>query len=407
MTYLFPLPLGLHLDQTDERMIFKTKEQAKLLAGFNPSKIWIRGPAGSGKTYLLIEKAIGLARDIISSKSGEKLLVLCFNSVLKKALEISVKSGLPPGADLSQTVHFQTFSKLVCQLTHGLPVSTNVEKESAVNQALCFLKKDSQFRGYYDHILVDEGQDLFGRDWPELLKNMHKSSVVPSVVGDLQKPGYFWVMYDMNQYLYFAKEQAHEATHEHLTHSASLSTVLRNTGNVFQQSKKYFSSLMSEELPIKLGHRENGPAVEFDDCLQWGNEEELEGVQSIVRRLTALQKENVQAKDICILCENMVKRDTLIRALATERQTTQTGDDLVQRRGNFVVVESIRRFKGLESKVVIVYNPPFLDDTSSNTKALLYTAYSRCSCLLIVMSTEEGIISLKSDKGVKAMQGIL
>ena len=78
----------------------------------------------------------------------------------------------------------------------------------------------------------------------------------------------------------------------------------------------------------------------------------------------------------------------------------QTGDDLVEKSHNCVVLETTRRFKGLESKVVILYNPPFQDDPSICTKELLYTAVSRCSCFLVVISTKEGCMALKSDGGV-------
>ena len=50
--------------------------------------------------------------------------------------------------------------------------------------------------------------------------------------------------------------------------------------------------------------------------------------------------------------------------------------------------------------MVILYNPPFQDDPSICTKELLYTAMSRCSCFLVVISTKEGCKSLKSDVGV-------
>ena len=52
------------------------------------------------------------------------------------------------------------------------------EKEHAVNEALqCVQRDDSLFHGHFDHIFVDEGQDLYGNNWPKLLEKMHKSSV--------------------------------------------------------------------------------------------------------------------------------------------------------------------------------------------------------------------------------------
>ena len=105
----------------------------------------------------------------------------------------------------------------------------------------------------YDHVLVDEGQELYGTKWPRLLKHMHRSFQSTSK-RILDRPGFFWVMYDMNQYLYFAKEEAH-SQFAHIQYGAALNIVLRNTDNVFKQSKKYFNSLMSNDSPIQLGHR--------------------------------------------------------------------------------------------------------------------------------------------------------
>lgn len=107
----------------------------------------------------------------------------------------------------------------------------------------------------------------------------------------------------------------------------------------------------------------------------------------------------VQAKDICVLVENGKMRAKLRFELSSLGILSQTGGGLVEGLNNVTVVESIRRFKGLESKVVILYDPPFHDDPSVNTNELLYTAVSRCSCLLIVITTKEGCKALKSDVG--------
>ena len=66
---------------------------------------------------------------------------------------------------------------------------------------------------------------------------------------------------------------------------------------------------------------------------------------------------------------------------------------------NEVVVDSIRRFKGFQSKVVILYDPPF-DEAEMKTRKLLYTAFSRCYCYLIVISTARGCHALQSLAGL-------
>ena len=103
---------------------------------------------------------------------------------------------------------------------------------------------------------MDEGQDLYGKMWPELLRRMQKNCYL-SHADFLAKAGNFWVMFDMNQYLYFAKEQAYSRL-QYLRNSALLDKVFRNTKNVFEQSKKYFS----DDTLITLGHAVSGLQIQ-------------------------------------------------------------------------------------------------------------------------------------------------
>jgi len=420
MSYLSP-SVGPCVDHTEKVLLFKTREQMEILAGCFPPELWIRGPAGSGKTYLLMEKASALACDVLRQRADKKILIVCFNTVLCKALEKRLNNLVAEEiceesvADPSSVFHFTTFTKLVMDVA-SLPCcpATNDEKERAVNEALqCVQQSGSTFRGCYDHIFVDEGQDFYGNNWPELLKKMHKSSVdtdehaefkdvklIIAGLEDLQLTnGSFWVMYDINQYLYFSEERCTSHLSQHKG-SAVLSKVFRNTESVFKQSKKYYKSLDPRDHPISLGHREVGLPIIWDNSLVSRSGEEMKGVQSICYWLKVLNNQEVQRKDICILVETQNKQSELAFELDSLKTPIQTGDDLVEGKKNLVILESVRRFKGLESKVVILYNPPFQDDSSSHTKELLYTAVSRSSCLLIVISTKEGCEALKSGEGV-------
>ena len=396
-------PLGLRLDDHYRTMISQTQQQMKILARNYPSVLWIRGPAGSGKTILLIEKAIALAKGILDdhSKANEKILVLCHNLILCKALEKTVKGKLPADQDVSSFLHFKTFSKLVISLTNYHKFTNS--KEQWVNLALENLQTQVESTSgihcsIYDHILVDEGHDFYGNNWPKLLQLMHKNFHFPKE-DFLAKPGIFWVMYDSNQHLCFAKERA--SLHGvHLRNSAKLNEVFRNTGHIFEQSRKYFKSLMPNDGPIRLGHGLPGLPIEWDHSLVSRSDEGKEGAKSVIQWLKKLHKEKVHPKDICILVENEEKQRLLQREIEGIGGKCQTGDELVEKSHNCVVLETTRRFKGLESKVVILYNPPFQDDPYICTKEFLYTAVSRCSCFLVVISTQEGCVALKSVVGV-------
>lgn len=363
-----------HINYDDKTMVFLTKQQMKILEGSFPPDLWIRGPAGSGKTYLLIEKAVTLAKGILSdpTKANGKILVLCFNSVLCKSILQGYKRKLPEGTNVRSFLHCVTFTKLVMELA-GLSWApySNDDKESSVNLAVEKLNSAdvvTKMSYMYDHILVDEGQDLYGEKWPELLRHMHKNSYL-SDDDLLAKAGNFWVMFDMNQYLYFAKEQAYSRL-QYLRNSALLDKVFRNTKNVFEQSKKYFS----DDALITLGHAVSGLQIHWEASLFSRSVDDQSGAQCIVQCIGVIESIGVKS---------------------------QTGDDLVEKSVNYVVLESIRRFKGMESKVVILYNPPYEAYQVSNcTRELLYTAVSRCSCLLVVITTEEGCQALQSNVGM-------
>ena len=434
MSYLKPWR-GLCINDDDNTMIFQTRQQMKQLEGYSPRELWIRGTAGSGKTYLLIEKALTLAQGILSNptKTNEKILVLCCNPILCKALEKTIKGYLqvPEARDVSSFLHCKTFTELVMELASlSGPPRSNVEKEISVNWALGKLKeKDDVFM--YDHILVDEGQDLYGTKWPTLLKHIHKGSR-----GSAQeaRPGFFWVMYDVNQHLYLGKKSP-RSHFDGIQNNAELNVVFRNTDNIFKQSKKYFKSLMSNGSPITLGHEVTGLPIEWDDSLASCSvipegtrlvarleeipqgarlvvsgeeilqgprlkEEIRQGARLVVNWIEKLEKEKVHPKDICVLVQNQEKQRLLRDEIERIGWNSQTADDLLENSRNCAVVESIQRFKGLESKVVILFNPPFQGYSQFCTKELLYAAVSRCSCFLVVISSKEGCIALKSDVGI-------
>lgn len=387
------------INYDEETMVFLTKQQMKVLEDFCSPEQWIRGPAGSGKTYLLIERAVTLAKGILfdPTKANEKILVLCFNSVLSKAIPEKIKGMLPEGTNVGSFLQCVTFTKLIVDLA-GLSRAPNnyQDKERSVNLALENLKSTGGVN-MFDHILVDEGQDLYGEMWPELLRHMHKNRYL-SEEDFLAKAGTFWVMFDMNQYLYFAKEQAY-SRFQNLRNSQVLNKVFRNTKNVFKQSKKYFS----DDYPITLGHAVSGLQIEWDPSLVSRSVDDQSGAPFIVQWIRKLQNLKVNPKDICILVETQEKQITLSHVMKFIGVKSQTGDHLVEESFNCVVLESIRRFKGIESKVVILYNPPYKADHcqfSNYTKELLYTAVSRCSCLLVVITTEEGFQTLRTNDGI-------
>lgn len=392
-------PLVHFIDKNHQVLALKTVEQLKVMLN-STTEQWISGPAGSGKTWLLQEKVKALAEKAHLQRNGEKILVVCYNVPLSKMLRKAFKDHLTSflkDDDLESVVDVKTFNSLLYEITG----ECDPDGEKMVELAVILLERGASHVQRYEHIFVDECQDLYGARWPSLFDELWKKDVGDDD-DDGREPSYKWFFYDTNQYLGLSEERYRQNC-RNLKKGTKLSKVLRNTGNVYDQCQKYYKSISQTGEPVKLGHQEQGLPIKWDGSLANRQVKEIEGAKSILRHVNELRKNKVHSKDICVLVENTVTRDGLTRELKLLGVDCQDAERLNESNDDKVVVESIRRFKGLEAKVVVLYNPRFFVDKASNVsnvKELLYTAVSRCFCYLIVVTTEKGYKALKSNDGI-------
>lgn len=381
--------LSYSIDESHTVLMFKTREQLNVLLN-STAEQWITGPAGSGKTWLLMEKVVMLAKKV---KTSEKILVVCNSKPLSKMFLATFKEH--------SVVEVMTFDDLLCDITKERSGDSKHEKEEHVANAVEQLEKDSAAIQQYDHIFVDECQDLCGDKWPILFQKLQKNADVQSVGeadGIFIDSKHIWFLYDTNQYLGLSYQQD-QFLREARKKTVRLFKVLRNTGNVFHQSRKYFKSKVTEE--IELGHSEFGLPVEWDDSLPSTEDPQYQGAEAIKKHISELRLHKVKDQDICVLVRDIKIRDELKSKFEDLEVQTQDAEQLFDTKTkpqNKIIIESIEQFKGLESKVVVLFNPPFLDkDWSVNER--LYTALSRCFCYLVVITTKHGCRALQSKKG--------
>lgn len=177
---------------------------------------------------------------------------------------------------------------------------------------------------------------------------------------------------------------------------------MRNTKNIFVQFEKYFEPIVKLSSPVGVYHGRDGLKIKWDDSLK---SEVLSGdgsgEQCVLSHLKYLERNKVTKQDICVLVRDTKERDRLMSSLQKFGVLSQNAKELwTAGEINKIIVESIRRFKGLESKVVMLYNPPFRrSGVEDKMRELLYTSVSRSACFLIVISTQEGCKALQSIKG--------
>ena len=168
--------LSKSIDDDKVKLEMCTKQQLSVVLDSEPKK-WITGPAGSGKTWLLMKKVLMLAKKALLKGSEEKILVVCyykplsmmFARVFKDKLFSFLESG-----ELEEVVEVKTFESLLFDVTGPRSGDSDQEKENHVSQALEVVEQRSAFAQQYDHVFVDECQDLYGNRWQTLFERLLK-----------------------------------------------------------------------------------------------------------------------------------------------------------------------------------------------------------------------------------------
>eukprot|EP00058_Branchiostoma_floridae_P018765 XP_002604254.1 hypothetical protein BRAFLDRAFT_73396 [Branchiostoma floridae] len=113
-----------------------------------------------------------------------------------------------------------------------------------------------------------------------------------------------------------------------------------------------------------------------------------EGVELVVEEIVDLHRESVKMSDIVVLTNDRAESEDVCAVFWYSHSIpTQNAEEAILHPDiSAITVDSIRRFKGLESKVVILLDPPLDEEENMD---LNYVAMSRCFCLLIIVTTQE------------------
>lgn len=355
---------------------------------------WISGPAGSGKTVLLIEKVKQIAIDIIKGEHNqERILVLCCSIPLSVHINNEVSDWLNSNNFSSELcpVHVKTYDSFIDEIEGiSIPVrpgQNNFFLECRLNIEKKFRSRPPPEEYMYEHIFVDEGQDMVGDQWPDVLKKLHRTPVAG-------RRYHYWIMYDSNQHLQRA-EGNRSFLAKITSNTSQLTEVLRNTENIFSLSNKYYRGIYEGQ--ITLGHKIIGLEVEYNANGQ--QRMQNSSAELVARCVEKLRESKVEDKDIAVLVRNIKGRDAFIKHLDKKFNIRcVTAENHLRQRDNSIALDTIKKFKGLESKVVVIFDPPCKPnrDAADRTREFLYTAVSRCFCYLIIFSTKNGCERIKN-----------
>ncbi|HHY11027.1 MAG TPA: hypothetical protein GX529_00175, partial [Firmicutes bacterium] len=326
---------------TAERVL--TDEQSRILeeTELDKKKVFF-GAAGTGKTYLAMEKARQLA------DSGKRVLLTCFN----KNLAVDLRRQIPSEITCS---NFHDFLVEVLG-KKGLDVSVPEhpdEQQAFFNDILPEMGfdyyTDAPEAARFDSIIVDEGQD-FHESWLVCLESMLRD----------REDGEFYIFADPNQDLFGVAP-------EHLMRlPVSKHRLTRNLRN---------TETISDWLAPFVPHGHLKPVLRGGIPVTYHPWETPQGEKRMIERETGrLVSQGIRPGRILILSPNRLENSSLagcekigswplvdFRRLGAGKFKLQGSPGAGARRtspprtpGNAVRFATIRSFKGLESDIVFL-----------------------------------------------------
>jgi hypothetical protein len=335
-------PLGIRAEGVERAIAELSAQQYRILRYLKHRKrLAVSGPAGSGKTLLALERAREAAR------SGSETLLLTYNRPLADFL-----AAQAAGVARLTVCNFH-------QLCRGLATSAGLaiprqEQDFYAQAPTLALDALDKAGGRFDAILVDEGQ-VMEEDW---------WIVIEASLRDPEE-GLLWVFYDDNQALY-QRPRGLPAGMD----LQPLAESWRNSRQIFEAAMKYYEGGDVECLGP------DGPDVEFVDADGQVRKE----LSRVLHRL--VNEQSVRVPDIVVLTPRAIAQSSVVGEVGAFR----LGESPT--RPNDVRLSSIKRFLGLEAKVVVLCELP--EPAHPDFRGLMYVGLSRARAHLVVMGQELG-----------------
>lgn len=317
-----------------------TKEQNEFFQQLDDNKfISVKGHAGTGKTVLAIKKAFR------ESENGKNVLFICYNNLLWENLNKESE-----GAFKIFTMHSLALEYLK---KFNQESFNRFEEVADYNEMMeDFIKEvknnRSKHKMFFDSIIIDEGQD-FTEEWFNAVNNL------------LSDNGSLCVFYDENQMLY----NKYGRTDISFLDKGTKYTLMRNMRNTDEICLSSLNVINANKNTIKL----NGiNGIKPDIIFSENNFYTETHLKDIIIQLK--KKEYLSDSNITVLTMEARKKIKIRKSIANEFNGT---------------VESIRRFKGLESDIVIIpdLNNDFMED--EDLRNLLYVGMSRAKAHVILI----------------------
>ena len=337
--------LRSHINYREDCFLAMTQQQMILMDFLeHQTEACIGGVAGSGKTLLAIEKANRLAN------KDRKVLLLCYNRLLCENM----------GQRISHpNIHIDTFHNFAASIV-GHQSGFDLLEEAFI----AHMDKNRDL-GYHD-LIIDEGQD-FNYIW---LKHLKKC---------FYKDSNIYTFFDLNQNLYDRNEFTQWVLESPC--KLSLTKNCRNTVEINDFATKIIA-------PFCDTSKFSSSAINGDTkpiIIRTNAEKLLEELENTITE--SLQKYKYNLEDITILTAKGSKHSQIVSLSKIGPYEISTN-----RKKNQLQLSTIRKFKGLEAKVVVLIEvePKRLNNTKDRAyQNLIYAGVTRATDHLIIIEIEE------------------
>ena len=359
------VPLRKMLADDEKSLDVLTREQFQILRFIEHiPRVTIPGGAGTGKTVLAVQELIRCA------EKRMRLLYTCYNDGLVTQIRERLKSRDLPHCEI---LNFHELCLGFCREA-GLSIPKEPSEKSAKKEyyelTLPSLLDQATERAVtrYDVIIVDEGQDFRTNWWSPLLKTLSSDPT-----------SRLRIFHDDNQRLY---NTANMLPLESVAFPVGLTRNLRNTRNIFELiSRHYHGPDMESSAPDGLDI--NWVEVNSERAI-------TDAVLCDLRVM--LFEENIPPEQVVVLAHTRDEVKRLRIACRSVDIPCRSCDEVVANPSKTVVIDTIRRFKGLECFSLILA----LTDTAVQDRELVYVAISRPKTFLTVVGTKETLERVQS-----------
>jgi hypothetical protein len=360
--------LRAELAYAEAELVKLTERQARVLRIIGGRRrAVIAGGAGTGKTLIAIEKARQLAAQ------QQTVLFLCYNrplaDVLARGLKdverLTVMSYHQLCEQRGAMVREKTGRDLLSEAAASYPGHGDKHKFEILMPFALALANDILTDNLFDSVIVDEAQDFSDEYWfgvETLLKDPAE--------------GAFYLFTDRNQAIYRRDAKLPIEDEPFL-----LTTNCRNTAPIHTLAYGFY-------VGAPVDHPEmNGPDVDFVRL-----ETDAQQAAEIERRVRLLLlDEKVRPEDIVVLLAKRPKA-SLYELLGRHRLPGKTDWSFEHRAPGTILVDTVARFKGLESPVVILWLGE--EVANADEAETVYVGTSRAKYLMHVVGSAKSCASL-------------